>query len=59
MMNINLWCSISDLDVVILIININLWCSISVWKGIKAKIQFAIWRFLFNITFSFMNNFKY
>ena len=29
MININLWCSISDVDVVILIININLWCSIS------------------------------
>ena len=29
MIIINLWCSISDVDVVILIININLWCSIS------------------------------
>ena len=29
MINISLWCSISDVDVVILIININLWCSIS------------------------------
>ena len=25
----NIWCSISDVGVVILIININLWCSIS------------------------------
>ena len=29
MINISLWCSISDVVVVILIININLWCSIS------------------------------
>ena len=29
MTNINLWCSISDIDIVILMININLWCSIS------------------------------
>ena len=29
MININLWCSISDVDVVLLMININLWCSIS------------------------------
>ena len=29
MININLWCSISDVDVVLLMINKNLWCSIS------------------------------
>ena len=29
MIYVNLCCSISDVDVVILIININLWCSIS------------------------------
>ena len=29
MISINLWCSISDVDVVLLIININLWGSIS------------------------------
>ena len=34
---------------------LNIGCCVkNIWKGIKAKIQFAIWRFVFNITFSFI-----